>query len=110
MGHFSDLMAIYCVTHSGTVSHRNCPLVTGPLDYGDPRGTGGIHRQTCPDVTQLLLIIQPVITKRRVLFIVQILMVYVSKHQDMSRWPYLDSSLVSDFYSRCPDELYPLTQ
>ena len=77
MGHFSDLMAIYCVTHSGTVSHRNCPLVTGPLDYGDPRGTGGIHRQTCPDVTQLLLKIQPVITKRRVLFIVQILMVYV---------------------------------
>ena len=71
MGQFSDLMAIYCVTHSGTVSHRNCPLVTGPLDYGDPRGTGGIHRQTCPDVTQLLLIIQPVITKRRVLFIVQ---------------------------------------
>ena len=47
MGHFCDLMAIYCVTHSGTMSHTKCPLVTGPLDYGDPKGTGGIHRQTC---------------------------------------------------------------
>ena len=47
MAHFCDLMAIYCVMHAGTVSHTNCPLVTGPLDYGDPKGTGGIHRQTC---------------------------------------------------------------
>ena len=54
MGHFCDLMAIYCVTHSGTVSHMNCPLVIGPLDYSDPRGRDVPQRQRVSTATAVL--------------------------------------------------------
>ena len=69
-----------------TLSHTSRPLLIGLLDYGDPRGMGGIHRQTCRVATQLSFIIGPLITKRWVLFIVQILVVHSSNHPDISPW------------------------
>ena len=45
------------------VLHMSGPLVTSAMDYRDPRSTGGIDRQTCRSITQLSLMIEPLITK-----------------------------------------------
>ena len=67
------------------------PLVTGPLDYGDPKGTGGIHRQTGLTTVQLALMTEPFITKVLVLFIVRIPVVHGSIHPDIFCWPLLQA-------------------
>ena len=65
------------------------PLVTGPLDYGDPKGTGGIHRQTRLTTVQLALVIEPLIAKVLVLFLVRIPVVHGPIHPDIFCWPLL---------------------
>ena len=67
------------------------PLVTGTLDYGNPKGTGAIHRQARLTTVQLALMTEPLITQVLVLFIVRIHVVHGSIHPDIFCWPLLQA-------------------